>query len=293
VQLKDESGVDCELLNSGLLIANQGPEDKNEVDQAIRWSAEWNTSLHHLVDRKQIREIEPTLSETIEQGLWMPDIMQVRNPKIVKALRGSLDNMGIAYCEHTEVVDINIQSGRVTGVQSEKDFYSAEKVIVAGGAWSAGLVRNVQAVNVEPVKGQMIMLNGKPDFLKRIILSESHYIIPRRDGRVLAGSTLEKSGFDKSTSDVALKELHKHAAGIVPELAEFPVERQWAGLRPGTENGVPYACPFEEVEGLYIHAGHYRNGVVLGPASAQLMVELVLGKEPFCDPAPYAIDARH
>ena len=287
-QLMDESGVDCELLNSGLFIADQA-----EIEQALSWSGECGINLHHVLGRKRVEEIEPAIVETIDQGLWMPDIMQIRNPKVVKALQGSFNNLGIAYCEHTQVVDINIESGRVAGVQSDKDFYSAEKVIVASGAWSSGLLNNVQKIDVEPVKGQMIMLKGEPNLINRIILADGHYIIPRRDGKVLAGSTLEKSGFDKSISDTSLKQLRENAIELVPVLADFPVERQWAGLRPGTESGIPYICACEEVEGLYVHAGHYRNGIVLGPASAQLMVEIVLGKETFCDSRPYAIGASH
>ena len=151
----------------------------------------------------------------------------------------------------------------------------------------------MQHVDVEPVKGQMIMFKGEPDLIKRIVLSEGHYIIPRRDGRVLAGSTLEKAGFDKTTSDSALQALRETASALAPVLGELPIERQWAGLRPGTENGVPYVCAIDEVEGLYLHAGHYRNGIVLGAASVQLMAELILGKEPFCDPSPYKVAAVH
>jgi glycine oxidase len=287
-QLTDESGVDCELLTSGLFIT-----DLEELDQAMDWSNEWNINLYHLVNRKQVQEVEPVIVESVEQGLWLPDIMQIRNPKVVQALQGSFNNMGIAYSEHTRVDNISIQSGRVIGVQCDGDFYNAEKVIVASGAWSAGLVKNVQKVDVEPVKGQMIMLKGEPNLINRIILSDGHYVIPRRDGRVLAGSTLEKSGFDKSTSDTALQELRENAVSLVPALADYPVERQWAGLRPGTKNGIPYICASDEVEGLYVHAGHYRNGIVLGPASVQLMVELVLGRETFCAPSPYSMTASH
>lgn len=287
-QLTDESGVDCELLGSGLLIT-----DQTDVDQALFWSQEWGVNMQRITDKNFMHEIEPAIVETIEEGLWMPDVMQIRNPKVVKALQGSFKKLGIAYRDKTRVTDISIRSGRVSGVRSEKNFYDAEKIIVAGGAWSAGLISNIRKVDVEPVKGQMIMLKGKPNLINRIILSDGHYVIPRRDGRVLAGSTLEKTGFDKSTSDNALKQLHENAVKVVPLLADLSVERQWAGLRPGTQNGVPYICAVDGVEGLYVHAGHYRNGIVLGPASAQLMVELVLGKDPFCDPAPYTINASH
>lgn len=287
-QLMDESGIDCELLTSGLLVA-----DENEVGQALSWSEPWSVNIQHITDQQVLQDIEPAMNNEIMQALWMPDIMQVRNPKIVKALKGSFESLNIAYREHTTVLDIIVQAGCVTGVQTQDRSFSADKVIVAGGAWSAGLIESVHKVDVEPVKGQMIMFKGEPDCLHRIILSQGHYVIPRRDGHVLAGSTLEKTGFDKTTTDNALQDLRDNAVSLVPALAGLEIERQWAGLRPGTANGVPYICPVEEAQGLYVHAGHYRNGIVLGPASVQLMVELVQCKTPFCDPSPYAMTATH
>ncbi len=287
-ELEDESGVDCELLSSGLLVADEG-----EIEKALSWSKQWSVDIQHITEQQVFQTIEPAVSSEIKQGLWMPDIKQVRNPKIVKALKGSFDYLNIAYLEHTMVENIITQSGRVAGVRTKDKKFSAEKVIVAGGAWSAGLVKDVQKVNVEPVKGQMIMFKGEADLVRRIVLSQGHYIIPRRDGHVLAGSTLEKTGFDKTTTENALQELRDNAVDLIPALADLEIERQWAGLRPGTENGIPYICPAEEVRGLYVHAGHYRNGIVLGPASVQLMVELVLGRTPFCDAAPYAMAATH
>lgn len=287
-QLQDESKVDCELIKSGLLFVGD-----TEKEQAFNWANQWSENVQHVVGRKSVLSIEPGLGEKIESGLWMPDVMQVRNPKIIKALKGSFERLGIAYREHAAVQEIVAQSGRVTGVQVGDEMIGADRVIVAGGAWSAGLIAGVQHVDVEPVKGQMIMFKGEPDLIRHIVLSEGHYIIPRRDGRVLAGSTLEKAGFDKTTSEAALESLRETASALAPVLGKLPIERQWAGLRPGTENGVPYVCAVDDVEGLYLHAGHYRNGIVLGAASVQLMTELILGKESFCDPSPYRVAAAH
>ena len=287
-QLQDESKLDCELIQSGLLFVGQ-----SEKEQALNWAERWSENVQLIDDRQTVLSIESVLSDEIEQALWMPDVMQVRNPKIIKALRASFDRLGIAYREHVSVQDIIVQSACVKGVRINDEVLAADRVIVAGGAWSAGLIDAVQHVDVEPVKGQMIMFKGEPDLIKRMVLSEGHYIIPRRDGRILAGSTLEKSGFDKTISDTALETLRKTAIELVPVLESLPVERQWAGLRPGTENGVPYICAIDDVDGLYLHAGHYRNGIVLGPASVQLMTELVLGKETFCDASAYKVSALH
>jgi glycine oxidase len=223
----------------------------------------------------------------------MPDIMQIRNPKLVKALKASFDHLSIPYLEQTGVEEVIVENNKVTGVRTREQTFLADKVIIASGAWSAQFSVTESSVDVLPVKGQMIMYKGEPDLVKRIVLSEGHYVIPRKDGRILAGSTLEKIGFDKSVSSDALDELHKAAVELVPLLDDLPVERQWAGLRPGTEKGIPYICQHDDVDGLYVHAGHFRNGIVLGAASAELMADIVLGRKPWCDVTPYTMQATH
>lgn len=287
-ELNEESGIDCELVTSGLFVA-----DVDEREQALEWANRWHVDMQYIRSQQQIHEIEAEINADIDSGLWMPDVMQIRNPKLIKALIKSFAFRRISYREHSPVENIVIESGRVAGVKIQNQTVSAEKIIIASGAWSAELVAGTREVDIEPVKGQMIMLKGAPGQVKRMVLNNGHYIIPRSDGRILAGSTLEKTGFDKSVSADAMLELKQAAAEVVPALAALPVERQWAGLRPGTEHGVPYICMHEAVEGLYLHAGHYRNGIVLGPASVQLMVELVLGRTPWCDHAPYTMDALH
>ncbi|UCB55682.1 MAG: glycine oxidase ThiO [Thiotrichales bacterium] len=287
-QLQEESNIDCELTTSGLLFT-----DLDERMQAEDWAQEWAVELHTIKDDKLIHEIEPQLNRAIRGGLWMPKIMQIRNPKLVKALKGSFDTLGISYSEHTPVTELIIDGGAIKGVSTARETLTAERVIIASGAWSAGFIRQERNVEIEPVKGQMIMFSGEPGLIRRMVLSSGHYIIPRRDGRVLAGSTLERTGFDKAVTADANRELRLAAAAIIPALANMEIERQWAGLRPGTERGIPYICPHPEIDGLFINAGHYRNGVVLGPASARLMAEMITGQAVTLDPASYALEAAH
>jgi glycine oxidase len=252
-QLHDESGVDCELINSGLLVT-----DTDETEQALEWARDWSIEMQLIDNAGEIHKIEPATSSELDAGLWMPDIMQI-----------------------------------IRGVITSTETLYADKVIVTSGAWTAGLITAVQAPAVEPVKGQMIMFRGETGLIRRMVLSLDHYIIPRRDGRVLAGSTLERTGFDKSTTDNAKVELKNAAVQIIPALDGCAIERHWAGLRPGTANGIPYICEHPEISGLFINAGHFRNGIVLGAASSRLMAELVIGKATSLDPSPYSMDALH
>ncbi len=286
--LFEETGSDCELINSGLFTVVNDDEKK-----IIDWAKAWSLDASFISDTKTIHEIEPAVGDVVDRGIWMPDIMQIRNPKLVKALKASFDYLSIPYYEYTEVEEIIVENNRVTGVRTQQQTFFADKVIIASGAWSAQFSVTRSSVDVLPVKGQMIMYKGEPDLVKRIILSEGHYVIPRKDGRILAGSTLEKIGFDKTISSSALDELHRAAVELIPLLSDLEVERQWAGLRPGTEKGIPYICQHDDVEGLFVHAGHFRNGIVLGAASAELMTDIILQRTPWCDVQPYSMSAAH
>ncbi len=285
--LFNETGSDCELINSGLFTVT----DKDK--EIINWAKTWSIDAHFINDYETIHEIENSVGAAVDKGIWMPDIMQIRNPKFVKALKASFEHHAIPYYEHCEVEEIITKNNKVSGVRTSQQTILADKVIIASGAWTAQFNVTESSVDVVPVKGQMIMYKGEPDRVKRIILSEGHYVIPRKDGRILAGSTLEKIGFDKSISTSALAELHQAAIELVPLLDKLTVERQWAGLRPGTEQGIPYICQHDDIDGLYIHAGHFRNGIVLGAASAELMADIILARQPWCDTSPYTMRAPH
>lgn len=288
-QLQQESGVDPEYTESGLLVIGD-----EEYQAAMSWAQQWDMQLQLLEDRQQMLHCESALNDGLDKGLWMPQIAQMRNPRLIKSLRGSLQHRNISCHEQTRVTDIVIDEGRVSGVRTSEGLLSASKVVVAGGAWTAEILQaSLPAPKVEPVKGQMIVFKGPPGLLHRIVLAEGRYLIPRRDGRILAGSTLEYTGFRKQLTHAAREDLRAAAIELVPALANLEVEHQWAGLRPGTQQGIPYICEHPEVTGLYINAGHFRNGVILGAASARLMTDMIMGQVSEIDSLPYELDAVH
>jgi glycine oxidase len=123
------------------------------------------------------------------------------------------------------------------------------------------------------------------------VLYRDRYVIPRKDGRILIGSTLEHEGFVKATTAEAKEDLYRAAVEMFPLLKRTPIEDHWAGLRPGSRSGIPYIGAYPGIQGLYFNAGHYRNGLVTAPASARLTADLLLDCEPLTDPAPYSLDA--
>ncbi len=201
--------------------------------------------------------------------------------------------------EHCELTDVVLDGNRITAIKTASGQFAVNQLILSAGAWTGQLFRRLfpaqadQAPNIAPVKGQMLLFDAKPDLLPFMVLDDDQYLIPRRDGKILAGSTVELADFNKSTSDEAREKLSAFALNLLPSLKHYPLVKHWAGLRPGTKNGIPYIDKHPDIGNLYINAGHFRNGLVMGPASAQLMADLVLKRPTSVAPEPYALSSLH
>ncbi len=309
-ELLDETGIDIEWTQSGLLHLDAG-----EYDQARRWAEQSQVKLE-LLTGAALKECEPSLAAGIPSGLWLPDIAQVRNPRLLRALKQSLVQRGVRIEEGCEVTGLCVvrddAQGRasvagkseatgsrtpgatkVTGVETARGVIPADKVIVAAGAWSGKLLRQLGVqLDIAPVRGQMILFRARPGLLKHIVVRAEHYLIPRRDGRVLVGSTVEQVGFDRATTAEALAQLKQAALEMVSELGNYEVERHWAGLRPGSAHGIPTIAAHPEIRGLYVNSGHFRNGIALAPASARLVADLALGRPVIFDSMAYAMPIK-
>lgn len=286
-ELKAESGIDPEYLRSGLLIFS--PE---EEEAAQAWGQRWSMDVE-TVEPSGISALEPGLVCPEQSALWFPDVGQVRNPRIVKALYTALQKKpGIRFSINQEVSRLTPSSPGIE-VETGSSRESYDKAILCAGAWSPLLLEHAGVQpEIKPVRGQMLLFRTEPGTVRRITLHENHYAIPRKDGRVLFGSTIEHTGFVKETTEAARTELTVLAAKLYPVLANASIEHHWAGLRPGSPEGIPYIGSVPGIDNLFINAGHFRNGVVLAPASAKLVADLVTGQSPDIDPAPYALDAE-
>jgi len=280
--LHEETGIDPELEVSGLLAG-----DVDDIDDAVDWAARYGANLK-IVDSQGAMELEPRLGVVLRNGAWFPDVGQVRNPRMVRALRASLERAGVEVRSDCPAQGWVMDHGRVSAVHTPAGKIAADAFVVASGAWSAGLLEPTGlSLPIQPVRGQMILFRGPPGLVRRITLYKGRYAIPRRDGRVLFGSTLEYAGFEKRTTREALEDLRQSAFTLIPALADLPVECHWAGLRPGSPDGVPMIGPHPGLSNLYICAGHFRNGVVLGPGSARLLADQLVGRKPVIPVEPY------
>lgn len=284
--LLDISGVDAQYLQSGLLVYSP-----NEQDIAVKWAENHHIALE-IVDPETASELQPGLQVEQNSWIWMPEVAQVRNPRLLQALMQYMLIKGVKIIENEPISEIKVNSGKIEGLVTKSGFLPTEHCLVAAGAWSAKLMgfAGLQ-LPIEPVRGQILLLKGRQGLVQRIVLKDNHYLIPRADGRILVGSTLEYVGFDKATTMEARDELVSAAETIFPGITSTcEIETQWAGLRPGSPEGIPYIGPHPEVSGLYSSSGHFRNGFVLAPASARLGADLILGRKPALDPLFYSLE---
>jgi glycine oxidase len=284
--LIERTAIDPELNPCGMLIHAPG-----EVLDATTWADRWHAPLQAL-DQAAVHELEPARAETHDDTLWMPDVANIRNPRLLQALLADAELRGIDIHPATEVQQLVLQDDRVSGVRTADGILHADAILVCTGAWTGEFLQGLSTPpDIRPLRGQMLLFRTAPGTISRIMLEDNRYAIPRRDGRVLFGSSLEDAGFDKTPTDVVRAELLDLAIRRYPVLAEAEVEKHWAGLRPASPEGVPYIGRHPQLRNLFVNAGHFRNGIVLGPASARLVSDLMLGRPPILPPDPYALDA--
>lgn len=283
-ELREAVGIDPEWIPCGKLTL-----DADDQAAALAWARRYDMELIS-VQGSELAAMEPALSRDVTEALWAPQIAQVRSPRLLKALTARLKTIGVDVREHTPVRRIAVDRGRVRGVDTVSGRIGCERVIVAAGAWSSELLAaSGVTLSVRPVRGQMLLFAGEPGLLQRIILCGDRYLIPRRDGRILVGSTVENVGFDEATTAAAHESLRATAVGLVAALDQVPLERHWAGLRPGSPNGVPFIGECPGIEGLFVNAGQHRNGFILAPGSAHLLTAIILRHKPILNPEPYRV----
>ncbi|AZE87508.1 Glycine oxidase ThiO [Pseudomonas orientalis] len=282
------TGIDPEVHTTGLYWL-----DLDDEADALAWAVREGRPLSK-VDVSAAHDAVPALGGGYAQAIYMADVANVRNPRLVKSLKAALSALpDVTIHEQCEVDGFIVQGDTVVGVNTSAGAMTGDQVVLAAGAWSGELLGKLGlALPVEPVKGQMILYKCASDFLSSMVLAKGRYAIPRRDGHILIGSTLEHEGFDKTPTISALESLKASAVELLPALADAEVVGHWAGLRPGSSEGIPYIGEVPGFKGLWLNCGHYRNGLVLAPASCQLFADLLLGRAPIIDPAPYAPAGR-
>ncbi len=245
-----DTGIDTEYIRSGLLMM-----DEYDRYEAIDWMA-----------------VHKVNAEKHPQGALFTAVAQVRNPRLLKALKSDILKRGVEIVEFSKVEELIVEKDKVLGVKTEHKDYYGDNSIICGGAWSSALldIKN----EVYPVKGQMIVIKSKPGVLEHIVLDKGRYLIPRKDGRILIGSTTENVGFDRSLNKQVGVELLEFASSRFTALRGASIEHHWSGFRPASKSGVMIK-KYEKLEGLYLNTGHLRNGLNMAPESAERLLALI------------------
>lgn len=288
--LLEESGVDIELDRTGTLYLAFTEEDEREASKRFEWQTRAGLEVERL-SAEEARALEPQVSARVRAALRFPRDWQVENRLLVRALRASAGRYGARVSEGTKAAGVRVVGGVARGLETSDGFVGAGSVVLAAGAWTSGVRLFVSEYEggaareeseshprVEPVRGQMLSFRQPSDaepFARHVVYSPRGYVVPRRDGRLLAGSTTEHAGFDATVTDEGVETIKRNAVEIAPAVASLALEESWAGLRPRASDGLPVIGESEEVKGLFYATAYYRNGILLAPASGRIVADLL------------------
>ncbi|NOU98021.1 glycine oxidase ThiO [Paenibacillus sp. LMG 31456] len=270
--LLQTGGISPQYIEKGILRAAFTEEDELELRSRLPWihNAEWLTS-------KEMRTIEPGLSRDIRGGLRFQQDHQVHPVQLALALQASILRLGCEIREWTPAFSLIEHNGRIQGVRTADGELLADQVILASGAWASALTEPFGLkLQLFPVKGQCISLRTAAPIISSTVFTKGCYIVPKLDGSMIIGATQEECGYDKRCHASVIGSLHSAATQLLPELDHAEFVSTWAGLRPGTPDGLPYMGQSVKMPGLIIAAGHYRNGILLAPATGKLIKQLIM-----------------
>jgi glycine oxidase len=296
------SGMSAEYWRCGMLAL-----EVEEVDEALAWCAAHGVEAERGLPTKLVT-LSPPLMKLLSTRLspqagksllippqgggsscvWLPGVAQARNPRLVAALRAAVLKLGGKIHPQCGATAVKASSGHVTAVDTACGEFAADRLILTTGAWAGlGLSGLAGVPQTRPVRGQMLLFKLEPGTLDTILYRRSLYLIPRRDGHILVGSTLEDVGFDKSTTAETRRSLQTDAASLLPQLAELQPLQHWAGLRPGSPDNIPVIDRHPDFDNVYVNTGHFRYGVTMAPASSELLADMIEDRPPALDSTPY------
>lgn len=292
--LRDETGIDTGYRRTG----GWNLATNTAAAAALRLSVQqWHRHdvEARIVDADEWARLEPALADErrgvpIEAACLLPGEAQLRNPRHLKALLAACQRRGVTLSPHTTVTDIQTAGDRVVAVETSTGRLTAAHYCVTAGAWSGALLARLGArAPVRPMRGQIVLLASAVRLLDRVVNVGPRYLVPRPDGRVLVGSTVEDVGFDKRTTAEAVGGLLRFALDLVPALRDAVVERTWAGLRPHTADGLPYLGRVAGLENASVATGHFRGGLHLSTGTATVMSQLIRGETLSVDLSPFSL----
>lgn len=281
-ELLGETGVDIELDNEGTLFLAFTESDLEELGRRYEWQSGAGMRVEHLA-AEDTHRIEPFVSPDSLGSLYFPDDRQVENRSLLKALIGFAERNGIEVISGTEITTVSEISGAAVANAADGRRFEADTLVIACGSWTSlikGAGPGSGIPEIKPVRGQMIAFQSAKRFFSKVIYSHRGYIVPRRLGRILAGSTTEDAGFEDKTTEKGIETIRQNALEISPSLENLKIADKWSGLRPYCSAGKPFIGRVPGNERTWAAVGHYRNGILLAPLTAEIVSEgIVSGVE--------------
>src|SRR5262245_1557996 len=292
-ELKASSGIDVEYRDEGTIYLALNDEDEEELERRWRWQCETGLNVKKLSAGCALK-LEPLLNHSLRFALKFPGDHQVDNRRLATALQTAARNAGARFLTQTEARELLTESvagrKRIIGVATAQGKIQSNTIVIAAGSWSS-LLRCEQSwpFEVEPVRGQMVAVEMPAPAVRHVIYSRRGYLVPRLSGYMIAGSTTERVGYDKRVTAGGVASIIKNVIEIMPCVADQALIETWAGLRPRAPDDLPILGAYPRVEGLIYATGHYRNGILLTPITAQAISELIIKGESGVNLTPFSV----
>jgi len=276
-ELFSETGIDIELDQSGTLYLALTENDVTEIRRRFDWQTKAGIKVEQM-SAEEARKLEPFVSPDVREALFFPNDWQVENRKLLAALQKYAALHQIELIENAEVERLLTENGKIGGAKTAHRIFTAETIVLATGAWTSFIKTDgFSLAKIKPIRGQMIAYQTAKRLIQTVIYSPRGYLVPRLDGRILIGATVEDAGFDKKPTEAGTDFLRENALEIAPSLVNLNIAGQWAGLRPAAADGLPILGALPAIENLYIATGHYRNGILLAPKTAEILADVIVG----------------
>ena len=234
-----------------------------EKDDVIKWANFQNLPFEETFYRNS-------------ESIYFPSIAQIRSPRLMKSIKLFMEKMGIKIIENMELAEIQDKEGIVKKWPNKNNsFIVADYFVITSGAWTSNLKENYKS-KIYPVRGQMIQYKASKLKIRNILYSNDFYILQRKDGVIIAGSTIEEVGFDETVTIDKKEALMRKAETLIPDLADVQVENHWAGFRPGTKENIPFIQKDDDYENVFVNSGHFRYGLTMAPQSAEKLNEILI-----------------
>ena len=292
-RLREETGIDNELRRCGGIYLARHAAEAVSLRVAMQQARDDGVVVQELTSEQLVGHevaLETIAAAEVQAAFRLPDEMQLRSPCHLKALVAACRHRGVDLRSNTHVRALDTQGDRVAGAITDEGRLQAANYCLTGGPWTPLLMDRLGwNLPIEPMRGQLIVWKTANALLSHVINEGHRYLVPRRDGHLVAGATVEDVGFECTTTEDAIAELSQFSLGLLPKLRDQSLVGAWAGLRPTTPDGQPFLGRVPGVANLSVAAGHHRSGLHLAPATGHLMAQLLSDERTDIDLGPFRL----